>query len=88
VQLHHRLVAYLLTFVAIATGAAAWRSSYLPRESKTLGLAVAVAVLLQACLGVGTLMMRAPLALSIAHQLMAALVFTLAIAFAWRVRRL
>jgi heme A synthase len=39
-------------------------------------------------LGVATLMARAPLALSIAHQLTAALVFTVAIAFAWRVRRI
>jgi heme A synthase len=46
-----------------------------------------VGVLAQAALGVATLMAGAPLALSIAHQLLAAGVFTLAIAFAWRVRR-
>jgi heme a synthase len=87
VQLHHRLVAYLLLIVAMGLGAEAWRSSYLGAGSKRLALAVAAAVLLQAGLGVATLTNRAPLGLSIAHQVTAALVFTLAIAFAWRVRR-
>jgi heme a synthase len=88
VQLHHRLVAYVLTVVAVVVGAAAWRSRYLARESKLLALAVAGAVLLQAVLGVATLMTHAPLALSIAHQLLAALVLALAVAFGWRVRRI
>jgi cytochrome c oxidase assembly protein subunit 15 len=87
VQLHHRLLAYLLTVLAVLMGAAAWRSRYLARESKLLGMGVGAGVLLQASLGIATLMARAPLALSIAHQLLAALVFSLAIAFAWRVRR-
>jgi len=88
VQLHHRLVAYLLTGVAIAVGLAAWRSNYLHRESKLLGVGVAAAVVLQASLGVATLVTRAPVGLSIAHQLVAALVLGLATAFAWRVRRI
>lgn len=88
VQLHHRLVAYLLTGVAVAIGWAAWRSNYLHRESKLLGVSVAGAVVLQAVLGVATLMTQAPLGLSIAHQLVAALVLGLATAFAWRVRRI
>lgn len=87
VQLHHRLVAYLLTAVALAIGVAAWRSRYLARESRLLGAAVAGAVVLQALLGIGTLMMRAPLGMSIVHQLVAALVLSLAVAFGWRVRR-
>jgi cytochrome c oxidase assembly protein subunit 15 len=88
VQLHHRLVAYLLTVVAVATGVAAWRSSYLARESKLLAIGVTVAVLAQAVLGVVTLMAGAPLGLSIVHQVSAALVLGLGVAFAWRVRRL
>ena len=87
VQLHHRLVAYLLTAAAVALGVAAWRDRYLSPASKGLGLALALAVLVQAGLGVATLMARAPLSLSIAHQLTAALLLTLAVAFAWRVRR-
>ncbi|MBL8556241.1 MAG: COX15/CtaA family protein [Phenylobacterium sp.] len=88
VQLHHRLVAYLLTAAAVALGVAAWRSTYLARTSKLLAVGVAGAVVTQALLGIATLMARAPLGLSIAHQLVAAAVLTLAVAFAWRVRRI
>ena len=87
VQLHHRLVAYVLTVVAVALGVAAWRSRYLARETKLLGVAVAGAVVFQALLGIATLMLRAPVSLSIVHQFAAALVLGLAVAFAWRVRR-
>jgi Uncharacterized protein required for cytochrome oxidase assembly len=87
VQLHHRLMAYLVTGVAIAMGLAAWRSNYLHQETKLLGAALTWAVIGQALLGVATLMMRAPLGFSIAHQLVAALVLGLATAFAWRTRR-
>lgn len=88
VQLHHRLVAYLLTIVAVAMGAAAWRSTYLAAGAKLLGVAVAAGVVAQACLGVATLMMAVPLGLGVAHQLAAALVLSLGVAFAWRVRRI
>jgi cytochrome c oxidase assembly protein subunit 15 len=87
VQLHHRLLAYLLMIVALAMGASAWRSPYLAPESKLLGAAVAGTVVVQALLGVATLMARVPIGLGIAHQLMAALTLCLATAFAWRVRR-
>jgi heme a synthase len=87
VQLHHRLVAYLLTVLAIVFGAAAWRSSYLARDAKLLALAVTGAVLLQAVLGVVTLMAVVPIGLGIAHQVMAAVTLSLAVAFSWRVRR-
>jgi len=87
VQLHHRLVAYLLTIVAVTLGVAAWRSKYLGREAKLLGIGVAGAVVLQTLLGIATLMMRAPVGMSIVHQLVAALVLSLAVAFGWRVRR-
>lgn len=88
VQLHHRLVAYLLVVAALGLGFEAWRSSYLPPTSKTLGLGLGVLVLLQAALGVATLMARAPIGLGVAHQLVAALTLCLAVTFAWRVRRL
>jgi cytochrome c oxidase assembly protein subunit 15 len=88
VQLHHRLVAYLLTGVALAIGISAWRSRYLAQESKLLAVAVALMVLVQASLGVATLMTRVPIGLGIAHQLTAALLLCLGTAFAWRVRRI
>jgi len=88
VQLHHRLVAYLLTGVALLMGAAAWRSRYLAAESKLLAAGVGLLVLVQASLGVATLMARVPIELGIAHQLTAALLLCLGTAFAWRVRRI
>ncbi len=87
VQLHHRLVGYLLTGVAIVFAAGAWRSRYLPPEAKLLALALAVAVVAQAVLGIITLMLAVPISLGIAHQVTAALVLGLATGFAWRVRR-
>jgi cytochrome c oxidase assembly protein subunit 15 len=87
VQLHHRLVAYLLFAMALALGVAAWRSSYLPRTSRLLAAGVALAVTLQALLGIATLMARVPIGLGVAHQLVAALTLCLAVAMAWRVRR-
>lgn len=87
VQLHHRLVAYLLVAAALLAGVGAVRSRYLPLESKWLGLGVAVLVFVQALLGVATLMARVPIGLGVVHQLTAALTLALAVAFAWRVRR-
>jgi cytochrome c oxidase assembly protein subunit 15 len=87
VQLHHRLVAYLLLVVAVGLGVAAWRSRQLAVESKELALGVALLVIVQAGLGIATLMARVPIGLGVAHQLTAALTLCLAVAFAWRVRR-
>jgi cytochrome c oxidase assembly protein subunit 15 len=87
VQLHHRLVAYLLVVVASVFGIAAWRSSYLALDAKRLAVAVAAAVLLQAGLGIITLITVAPIGLGLAHQVMAAITLCLAVSFAWRARR-
>jgi cytochrome c oxidase assembly protein subunit 15 len=87
VQLHHRLVAYLLLVVAIGVGVGAWRSRYLAQASKVLAAWVAAMVVVQALLGIATLMARVPISLGVVHQLTAALTLSLAVAFAWRVRR-
>jgi cytochrome c oxidase assembly protein subunit 15 len=87
VQLHHRLMAYLLVVAAVVFGIGAWRSSYLARDAKLLALAVTGAVLLQACLGIATLMAVTPIGLAAVHQVMAALTLCIATAFAWRARR-
>jgi heme a synthase len=87
VQLHHRLVAYLLLVVALGMAGAAWRSRYLADDSKRLAVGVALLVVVQTLLGIATLMARVPIALGVAHQLTAALTLSLAVAFAWRVRR-
>lgn len=87
VQLHHRLVAYLLTVVALVMAVGAARSRYMQPGAKVLGVAVGAGVLVQAALGVATLMLGVPLWLGVLHQFAAAVVLSLAVAFAWRVRR-
>lgn len=87
VQLHHRLGGYVLTVVAIAMTWAATRSRYLPFDIRALALAVGASIILQAILGVITLIFGVPIWLGIAHQLVAAAVLSLAVAFAWRARR-
>jgi cytochrome c oxidase assembly protein subunit 15 len=88
VQAHHRLVAYLAFVATLALAVAAWRSHKLALGAKQLALVLAGAVVLQVALGIATLMTAVPLALGMTHQLMAAVVFSLAVAFAWRVRRI
>jgi cytochrome c oxidase assembly protein subunit 15 len=87
VQLHHRLVAYVLLLVAVGLGVRAWLSKRLALESKELALGVALLVVVQAGLGIATLMARVPIGLGVAHQLTAAVTLCVAVAFAWRVRR-
>ena len=87
VQLHHRVLAYLLVVAALTIAVAARRSRYLPEGSKLLAAGIGLLVLMQAAMGVATLMTHVPMGLGIIHQLMAALLLCLATAFAWRVRR-
>lgn len=87
-QLHHRLGGYLVLVVALVTAWRASRTHYLSAGARQLAVAVAVAVVGQVVLGIVTLVAAAPLALALAHQLMAALVLALAVGFAWRVRRI
>jgi cytochrome c oxidase assembly protein subunit 15 len=87
VQFNHRVVAYLLTAIGIGMAWVATRSRYLPYEAKTLALAVGAAIGVQALLGIVTLVAGVPIWLGMAHQVAAAVVLSLAVAFAWRVRR-
>lgn len=86
VQFNHRIVAYVLTVVGVLTAWVAWRSP-LPDEARVLAVAVGAAIVLQALLGVLTLVFAVPIGLGIVHQVAAAVVLCLAVAFAWRVRR-
>jgi len=88
VQLHHRLIAYLLVVVALAMGGEALQSRYLSQPAKLLASGVGLLVLAQAGLGVATLLGKVPVGLGVAHQLVAALAFSLAVALAWRIRRI
>ncbi|UAL12532.1 COX15/CtaA family protein [Caulobacter segnis] len=87
VQLHHRLVAYVLFAAGIAIGVLARRDRPLAAGSKGAALAVTVVVTLQAGLGIWTLMAGVPIALGVLHQAGAALLLATATVFAWRVRR-
>ncbi len=86
-QFHHRVLAYVVTLLAFGLGVLAWRSSEIGVQARWLMAALSAAVLMQAALGVVTLVAHAPVGLSIAHQLMAALVLGLAVVATWRFRR-
>ena len=87
VQFNHRLGAYLLFAFALAAAALAWRSRSLSGEARALALALGGLVTLQLLLGIATLVARAPLFLSLAHQCLAAVLLACATALAWSVRR-
>lgn len=87
VQFHHRILAYVLAVVVALFAIAALRSDYLQPQPKSLALLTAALVGAQVVLGIITLVTAVPLWLGLAHQVMAALVLTAAVAFTWRVRR-
>jgi cytochrome c oxidase assembly protein subunit 15 len=74
VQFDHRMVAYTILLVALLHAADALRT----RAAVTGAVVLALAVTLQAGLGIWTLLQQAPLALALAHQAMALVVLTLA----------
>ena len=80
VQFDHRMVAYAIWLLAMLHAVDAWRS----RRAAGRALLLAVAVTLQAALGIATLLYQAPLPLALAHQVMAIMVFTIAIVHAER----
>ncbi len=87
VQANHRVLAYLLFLLTWITAFRAMRSPESPRPLSALALVLALLVTVQAVLGIGTLMMQAPLGMALAHQLTAAVVLAWAVGFAWRARR-
>jgi cytochrome c oxidase assembly protein subunit 15 len=80
VQFDHRMIAYTIWLVAMVHAFNAWRM----RRAAGGALVVAGAVTLQAALGLVTLLHQAPLPLAMAHQLLAIVVFTIAIVHAER----
>jgi cytochrome c oxidase assembly protein subunit 15 len=81
-QFDHRIVAYLVVLFALAQAYAAWRRA--PR-SPLAGRAAALAglALLQAGLGIATLLLVVPVGLALAHQALALLLLGAAVAH-WR----
>jgi cytochrome c oxidase assembly protein subunit 15 len=87
VQFNHRLGAYILLIAAVGLAVPAFRARELARQTRTLFVVTGVLVLLQASLGIATLMARAPLSLSALHQAGAAIVLACAVTLAWRSQR-
>jgi len=87
VQFNHRMVAYAVVIAAVGIDGSGLNSAILMGQSRSLALAVGVMAVLQACLGVATLMLRVPLPLALIHQAGAAILLALATALMWRVRR-
>ena len=87
VQFNHRMVAYAVVICAVGIAGTGLNSQLLMGQSRALALAVGIMAVLQALLGVATLMTRAPLPLALIHQAGAAILLALATALMWRVRR-
>ena len=82
VQFNHRMMAYAIVIVALPHLVDAMRT---PSPALRAGaVTLAVAVMLQAALGIVTLLAQAPLALALAHQGMAMAVLTVAV---WHAER-
>lgn len=84
VQFNHRVAAYVLVVVAVLHAMSLSRSGSLRRAQMSSGL-LATAVVLQAALGVWTLLAAVPLALGLAHQAGAIVVFAISI---WHLHRM
>ena len=78
VQFEHRMVAYALLALAILHAVDAIRSRAGPAAVNG-AILLAVAILLQAALGIQTLLQQVPILLGLAHQAMAIVVLTLAV---------
>ena len=87
VQAHHRLLAYAIFAAGLGIGAVAWRSRIVDRPTKTIAVAVAAVVTVQALVGVATLMAAVPVWLGALHQAGGAGLLAVATMLAWRVRR-
>ncbi len=88
VQFNHRIGAYVVLALGLGVAVAAVRAHFLDGGFRILALLLGALVLMQASLGVATLMMQAPLALSLMHQTLAAIVLAVAVSLAWRSGRL
>jgi heme a synthase len=75
IQFDHRMVAYTVWIVAMVHAFDAWRVQRAARGA----IILAGLVTLQAALGVTTLLYQAPLSLALAHQMLAIVVFSVAI---------
>lgn len=80
VQFHHRVLATITAATGLALGWASMRTN--AAISQRLGLAIVVGVVLQFSLGVATLLTSVPVGLAVAHQGVAVILFSGAVALA------
>jgi cytochrome c oxidase assembly protein subunit 15 len=80
VQFDHRMLAYLVWLAVMLHANDVWRA----RRDVGGALILVAAVTLQALLGIVTLLHQAPIELALAHQMLAILVFTVAVVHAER----
>jgi len=80
VQFDHRILAYVIWLLAVFHFYDSWRSR---QNFHGAGL-LAAAVTLQGALGIATLLNQVPLPLALAHQILAIVVFTIAVVHAER----
>src|SRR4051812_14848030 len=80
VQFDHRMLAYLIWLAVMLHANDAWRA----RREVGGALILAGAVTLQALLGIVTLLHQAPIELALTHQMLAILMFTVAVVHAER----
>jgi cytochrome c oxidase assembly protein subunit 15 len=80
VQFNHRMIAYAIWILAILHACDTWRTG----AGRAGALILAGAISLQAVLGIVTLLHQAPLPLALAHQVLAILVFSVAVIHAER----
>jgi heme a synthase len=81
VQFTHRMIAYAVIAFALAQAVAAWRAG--PTELGRRAAGVAAIALAQAAIGIVTLLSGVALAVALAHQAVALILFGLAVAH-WR----
>lgn len=88
VQFNHRMVGYLIFILMAAFMAGAWNHRTMQPAVRAGAFILGGLAMVQVILGITTLLMVAPLGLSIAHQMTATLLLGVAVWFSWRARRL
>jgi cytochrome c oxidase assembly protein subunit 15 len=88
VQFNHRLFGYLVFFLLVAFAVTARRSRHVQPEVRRGAYLLSGLGVAQVLLGITTVLMVAPLALSIAHQILATVLLGASVWLTWRARRL
>lgn len=88
VQFNHRLFGYLVFVLLIVFAVTARRSRHIQREVRRAAYLLSGLGVFQVLLGIATVLTVAPISLSIAHQITAAVLLGVSVWLTWRARRL